>query len=428
MRSTLLTGLDPIRTGVLGNATYLRPDLDACGIRTWPALLSDAGYKTCAIGKMHFYPWEAMMGFQERIICEDKRWIHIDDDYQNYLRSKGLRKLHGNEHDGYQENRGAIVHRHSFEDSWDGFVGNSTVDWLRRCPVDRPFALMVGFPGPHCPYDPSPEYAHLFRPEDMPDPHPEAPGQPPHFREGNIRGNLGTWNGVDYTVFSTEHKKKIRAHYAALVKQIDDLVGRILTALEETGRLEDTVIVFSSDHGDYLGDHGLIGKGTWYESSIKVPLLVRIPSSAGAVVAREPTSIEDITATLLALAGCEVPSYMDSRPLPHVGLPGAAPRDHVFGVLAPGCMAYDGTWKLAKYATGDALLFNVREDPGEQRNRIDDPACRDVARRLDAVLTADLLRSVNRSNAEKAHHTDWEDPAFARGGGAWKRIYPGRVL
>ena len=100
MRSTLLTGVNAIRTGVMGNGQYLRPDLEACGIRTWPSILHDAGYTTSAIGKMHFYPWEAAMGFDHRVVCEDKRWLHIEDDYQKYLNAKGTRKLHGNEHEG----------------------------------------------------------------------------------------------------------------------------------------------------------------------------------------------------------------------------------------------------------------------------------------------------------------------------------------
>ena len=115
MRSSLLTGLNSIRTGVLSNGEYLRPDFEACGIVTWPAMLREMGYHTCSIGKMHFYPWEASMGFDDRIICEDKRWLLVEDDYQKYLNKKGLRKLGGSEHIGYQENRGAGVHQHCYD-------------------------------------------------------------------------------------------------------------------------------------------------------------------------------------------------------------------------------------------------------------------------------------------------------------------------
>ena len=424
MRSALLTGVNAIRTGVMSNDQYLRPDIADCGMRTWPEMLNAAGYMTCAVGKMHFYPWEAPMGFQNRIICEDKRWIHVEDDYDKYLRSKGLRKLHGNEHDGYLENRGAIVHQHAYEDSWDGFVGNEAVRWIREYEGEKPFAMMVGFPGPHCPYDPSPEYADLFSPDDMPDPFPAASNQPTSFREDNIKQYLGPWNGIDYTEFTTAHKKKIRAHYASLVKQIDDKVGAILEVLRETGHYESTVIIFGSDHGDYLGDHGLIGKGTYYESSTKVPLLVQGPDIRTGHVHKGPASLEDVTATLLHFGGCDIPAYMDSRALADLGISGSSARVNVFGFLASGCMSYDGTWKLAKYDNAAAMLFNIERDPKEQNNLIEDPECQGVSHRLDSELTSEILRSITRAHADKNHDTGWEDMAFAQGGGNWNRRYP----
>lgn len=420
-RAVLLTGVNAIRTGVLGNGQFLRPDLAECGMRTWPEHLNEAGYDTAAIGKMHFYPWEISMGFQHRVVCEDKRWLNVEDDYHHHLKKHGLKKFHGNEHEGYQENRGAIVSRLPFEHSWDYFVGEEAARYIRNHNGEKPFAMMVGFPGPHCPYDPSPGYEALYDPEEMPEPAPEAPDQPPQFREANVKGNLGAWNGVDYTEFTLAHKKKIRAHYAGLVKQIDDKVGDILTALRETGQMENTVIIFCSDHGDYLGDHGLIGKGTFYESSIKVPLIVHVPWASKGKVWKGPVSIEDITATMLHFAGCDIPGYFDSIPLPDLGIGGKV-RDRVFGFLAGGCMNYDGEWKLSKYANGVVQLFHVKEDPGEQENCASDPECWSIFRRLDAELTAQMLRSINAAHAEKLVDTTWEDRDFGRGG--WKRRYP----
>ena len=420
-RSVLLSGVNAIRTGVLGNGQFLRPDLGACGMKVWPEHLSEAGYDTAAIGKMHFYPWEMAMGFQHRVICEDKRWLNIEDDYDRHLKAHGLKKFHGNEHAGYQENRGAIVSRLPYEHAWDYFVGEEAARYIRDHDGENPFAMMVGFPGPHCPYDPSPGFEALYRPEDMPEPVPESPDQPPQFRQSNIQGNKGTWNAVDYTEFTTAHKKKIRAHYAGLVKQIDNKVGDILDALESSGQRDNTVIIFCSDHGDYLGDHGLIGKGTYYESSIKVPLIVHLPWANEGRVYEGPVSIEDITATLLHCAGCEIPAYFDSIPLPDLGIE-AQTRDRVYGFLASGCMIYDGVWKLSKYTTGLVQLFNVKEDPGEQINRIDDPDCFKIFRQLDAELTAQTMRSINKAHAEKLVNTSWEDRDFGRGG--WQRTYP----
>jgi arylsulfatase A-like enzyme len=284
--------------------------------------------------------------------------------------------------------------------------------------------MMVGFPGPHCPYDPTEEYLRLFDPEDMPAPVPAAPDMPPDFRQGNINGNRSGWNGVDYSEFTLAHKKKIRAHYAALVKQIDDEIGTMLDALQESGRLENTIIVFCSDHGDYLGDHDLIGKGTFYESSTRVPLLVRMPGAEGGAVYDGVSSIEDITATLLHFGGVQIPGYCDSQPLPELGISGVTPRERIFGFLASGCMNFDGEWKLAKYASGVVQLFNLKEDPQEQHDRSADPMCMEVYRRLDAELTAQMLRSIQAAHGEKFVGSEamWDNESFGREG--WQRTYP----
>ena len=422
-RSLLMTGVNAIRTGVLGNGEFLRPDLEDCGIRTWPQHLADAGYTTAAIGKMHFYPWDLKLGFQYRVAAEDKRWIHIEDDYQRFLKRSGYRKLHGNEHDGYQDGRGAIVNRIPWEYSVDRFVGQETCRFIRELPAEETFAAMVGFPGPHCPYDPNQEFLDGVDESRMPPAIPVSEDDPQHLVAGNVRGNKSEWNGVDYAEFTDAHKRKIRAHYTALVQQIDHEIGDILNVLEETGRLDNTVIIFGSDHGDYLGDHGLIGKGTFLEASTHVPLIVRTPGQNGGRVSTEPASIEDITATLLSLGGVEPPGYMDSKPLPELGIPGSAPRDIVFGFLAGGCMAFDGEWKLIKYASGQTRLYNIPQDPGEQKNRLDER--RDIADRLDAALTTKLFQSLRQSNREKTVDDStglWQSEAFGRL--RWKRRYP----
>lgn len=421
-RASLLTGLNAIRTGVTDNGQWLRPDRRACDLYTWAERLADHGYRTAAVGKMHFYPWDLSMGFHYRVAAEDKRWIHVRDDYYRFLRQHGERKYHGNEHEGYYENKGAIVNRLPLELSVDHFVGVEAERFIRTYGGETPWAMMVGFPGPHCPYDPTPEY-NTFDPAQMPPAIPDS-GHSPLIRQQNIEGNKGAWNGVDHTEFTAAHMVKVRAHYAGLVKAIDDEVGRILQALEESGQLEKTVIIFASDHGDYLGDHGLIGKGTFYESSMHVPLLVRLPQGPAGQETDHLVELTDVTATLMALAGVPIPDFFDSRPLPELGLD-TNPRQRLFGMVSGGWMACDGRYRLAKYSTGEHLLFDLQADPTEQVNRLHDPALAAVRQRLDDDLTQEIMRSLSLANQEKRVYSGnslWSDPNFGHRG--WQRVYP----
>jgi arylsulfatase len=430
-RVSLLTGMNAIKTGVGANGAFLRPDYQDCGMQPWPETLAAAGYHTAAIGKMHFYPWDSSLGFDDRTIAEDKRWLVIQDDYYRFLAARGHRKYHGNEHEGYQENRGAIVSLLPWECYWDHFVGEQAADYLQRYQRDEPLAMMVGFPGPHCPYDPTPEYLKLFDEADMPAAAPEVEGQHPGLRRSCIASNKLPWNGVDYTDFTEPHIRKIRAHYAALVKQIDDEVGRILNALEQRDMLKDTVVLFASDHGDYLGDHGLIGKGTFFEGSTHVPLMAlmpegwdRLPGVAAGTVCDDLVTLTDITATLLEFGGCSRPDHMDARPLPTLGLQELPSRDVITGFLDGAWMAFDGRWKLAKYAHGKAMLFDLAEDPQEQRNLIDDGASARSYRHLDAALVDGMMASIPDSHRDKMVYVQdlSADGDFGRAG--WQRTYP----
>jgi len=430
-RVSLMTGMNAVRTGVLDNRSFLRPDYRQLGLSTWPELLSDVGYQTAALGKMHFYPWEASLGFQHRVVAEDKCWGFIEDDYFHFLARRGFQKTDLANVPEYHSNFGALVSPHPWDCSVDHFVGSETVAWIDQYDDERPFALMVGFPGPHHPYDPSSDYA-TFRPEDMPEPIPAVPedlalmgrpssrlAPPPRPRSWYAMKNEGQPTSDTYQVW--------RAYYAGLVAQIDREVGDIVAALRRKGILEETVILFSSDHGDYLGDHGLSGKDTFYDSGCRVPLLVRQPSMAGATTCSDLVTLTDVTATMLTIAGCEIPPYMDSLPLPGLG-PGEdhGGRDHIASALSSGWALFDGQWKLCKYH-GGSHLFNLRDDPREQRNLARDGRCREVYERLDRQLTAHIVEQLHDTFFPQ--HIDHaiqgansSSPFFGRAG--WDRTYP----
>ena len=425
-RASLLTGRNAIKHGVLTNNYWLRPDLHEAGMHTWPELAAKQGYHTASVGKMHFYPWDARHGFQYRSICEDKRWPLIRDDYAKYLRSRGSRKYEGRELDGYMENKGAAVSRNRWEDSWDRFVGKEAVRFIREHKDDQPFAMMVGFPGPHCPYDPNEEFLDQVDAGAIPDPIPSVADHAPHLKQSNEASNRDEWNGVDLSDATPDQLRRIRHFYATLIKQIDHEVGDIIEALKETGQYDNTVIIFSSDHGEYAGDHGMLGKVSFYESSAHVPLLIHLPWLDQSLVCDDLVTLTDVTATILQLCGATVPDYMeDTRPLPIPGLDAGSARDYIFGMVENGWMIYDGTWKLCRYLRDEPLLFNLPDDPQEQVNRIDTPEGRRAAKELDQIMQNELMKAIIASHCDKIispGNTLWQDPLFGMEG--CPRRYP----
>ena len=249
------------------------------------------------------------MGFEHRIICEDKRWLRIQDDYFHYLAERGHRKYHGNEHDGYQENRGAIVSRLPWDCYWDYFVGEEAARTIREYDGDRPLAMMVGFPGPHCPYDPKTrEFLDRVDEDAMPAAAPDA-GDTPRLREGNVRGNKGDWNGVDYSPCS---RRSTSARSAPTTRpsscRSTTRSDRITAGARDARDARRHGRHLLLRHGDYLGDHGLIGKGQFYEGSCHVPLMVPGSRAAGRADVRRPGDPDGD----VALAGQQVPASSGS--------------------------------------------------------------------------------------------------------------------
>ena len=421
-RTALLTGMGALRNGVTDNLHALRPDYNEAGIRTWPQILSEAGYFTSAVGKMHFYPWDARHGFQHRVACEDKLWARVQDDYHHYLKAHGLRKLERQEYGDYIERRGAAETDVPWEHSWDRFTGREARRFIEGYQGDGPFALMVGFPGPHDPYDPARDFPHRFDPADMPAPIPASDGDPGGLLAAHAR--VRSHMGMDILGWTEPGMRDARAHYAGLVKQIDHEVGEIVESLRARGFLDNTAIVFATDHGDHLGDHGLEGKATFYEASCHIPLLVRPPGGSEPSVEEGLVELRDITATMLDLAGCEMPAYMDSQPLPGLGLSEREPRRRIFGALTKGWMAFDGRWKLCKYSDREALLFDLESDPTEERDLAGDPAYADVYRRLDAELTGEVMEATALGLHDRmvAPHSLSLSDDFGREGWGWR--YP----
>lgn len=372
MRAAMMSGLWPSTSGAMGNSHWLDPS-----IPVWPALVGGFGQrpdgrKTAAIGKMHFHPWDARNGFLERISAEDKRHTYLPDDYSKFLLAHGRRQWHPTEKPGYFEHLQASVTPAPKRFHVDGFVGDRAAEWLSQQATSGPFAAWVSFPGPHDPYDPPEEMASLYY--DAPIPAPvgspaELATKPRSQRRRNHASKESVQYQIDPSEATPEQIRRWRAHYYANITLIDEGIGKILAALEESGALAHTLIVFTSDHGDALGDHGLAYKSFYYESMAHVPLIVRGPGVAAGRRCASLVSTLDLVPLFYRACDVQAPRIVQGVDLwPALVDPSVVVRDAVFSENMGSAMVFDGRWKLVQYADGDLELYDLLVDPHELTN------------------------------------------------------------
>lgn len=383
-RASIMCGQYPAVTGVLGNGNWL-PD----HVLTWPSLIGQTGRKTAGIGKMHFNPWDSLQGFDERIMAEDKRHTYLPDHHVQFLAAHGLERLHPTTLPGYYENLGASVTPRDKKFHVDGFVGDQAAHWLEQNGKD-PFAIWVSFPGPHDPYDPPSSMADLYADAPIPDPvgsPEELINKPPAQRNRGAGSLSNSMFRLDLSKATNEHYKKWREHYYANITLIDEGIGKMLSALETHGVLDDTLIIFTSDHGDALGDHGLPFKGFFYDCMSRVPLIIRGPDVP--VNQRSTALVSTLDLVPLFYNACEAkaPNTLqgeDIRPL--FQDPKSQIREAAFSEIGGRTMVRTQNYKYAHYADGSAELYDLERDPNEIDNRAGDTHYSDIEHRLKNLL------------------------------------------
>lgn len=401
-RASLFTGLYPHSTGILKNADLWR--------HSWMEQFADAGYHTVNVGKMHTWPMNTPCGFRERYNVENKdRYLegrYYFDEWDRALAANGLVKQQRETYrsrDDYNDSLGAFdwelpEHLHS-----DMFVGGMAAWWVDTYPTTEPLFLQVGFPGPHPPYDPTTKYSADYMDRDIPiDPvlQSDLDGQPAPFKAMRVHNAKVDHDSVVHQLEpSPEARFKQRAYYLANVTMIDQKVGELIEALDRKGYLDNSIIVFTSDHGDCLGDHGHSQKWTMYEQITNVPMIVWSPGRVAAGHKVDAiTQQMDIVPALMTYAGIEVPEIMETKSA-QAALEGKPweDRDYVYceqsrdGILQETefmTMVRSKDWKLVHFLGEDfGQLFDLNADPGELENKWDDPACAGIKREmLDHLL------------------------------------------
>jgi len=382
-RASLFSGLYPHNTGVLRN--------DDKWTHSWVPMLADAGYRCVNIGKMHTSPFEAPLGFHERHVVENKDRAHPKlpfymDNWDKALwaggHTKPTRQTYCHRAD-YRDRLGAFVWELPEKLHPDVFVAQTAKHWIDVYDGDEPFFLEIGIPGPHPPYDPTAGALALYEDKDLPEPinNYDLDTQPHALRELRKNHIDNDHDAVVHLAEPTaEQTRRQRAHYYANITMIDEQIGELIDALEKRGVADNTVIIFTSDHGDNLNDHGHSQKWNMFEAAIRVPAVVYDPREAtGARQSNDLVSLFDFGPTILELAGVTPPSWMEAKSLLPYFKPDAQPiREAVFAELADDMvlqhcefmtMIRKEHWKLV-YILGseEGQLFNLDADPNEINN------------------------------------------------------------
>ncbi|MFW6060082.1 MAG: sulfatase [Phycisphaeraceae bacterium] len=395
-RIALATGKQITRVGALSNGAYL-----PLSAPTYYQRLRDHGYYVGCVGKLDLakpdryngirgdrpitYAW----GFTHPIECEGKMhaggYSEPIGPYTAHLHERGLLQKFHEDYKQRSMTGWAIDTRDSVlptEDFEDAYIGRRAAEWIADIPDDFPFHLFVSFVGPHDPFDPPTEYAERYRGADMPEPIPPAGEDKPE----SIRRKA---EALEHAGRTPEQIAEARRQYSAAVEQIDDEVGRMIGALEQRGMLENTYIIFSSDHGEMLGDHGLYTKSVPFEAAAHVPLIIAGPGIPAGRTSDAMVELIDLNPTICDLAGVEPAPSLDARSLaPVLREEANEHRSEVLSMLMGFQFVCDGRHKLIQYVNAGNALYDIEQDPAEQRNVVDEHP--DVARRLGQRLNQRL--------------------------------------
>ncbi|MBL6928691.1 MAG: sulfatase-like hydrolase/transferase [Rhodospirillales bacterium] len=421
-RATMLTGRYPVAHQVHRNGNRRFPAHEVLVTK----MLADAGYDCGLAGKLHL----SAAGKMEERVDDGYRvfhWSHHPTPdypkghaYDDWLRDeKGVDPIEL--FDGLGGFCGAGVPAELHQTTWCSEMAIRFIEEKRD--ADQPWLFSANPFDPHPPFDPPQEYLDRYDPAALP---------PPLFRDSDIERQKA-FRGIDqqaveainpnkplreggsgeasreslaYTAPDDFDGRQVKAAYYGMIELIDREFGRIVDALRDSGQLDNTIILFHSDHGELLGDHGLIYKGCrFFEGLVHVPLIAAWPGRIGeGVVSDALVELVDLAPTLLDAAGMDIPENMQGKSLRPLLCGEADPgyhKDHVisqfYDALAQpdgshGTMYRDQRYKMAVYHGHNVgELYDLENDPGEFDNMWDDPASRDLKceilhRHLDAMM------------------------------------------
>lgn len=394
-RYSLLSGRYVHDHGGSSNRCTLRSEIE-----TYPKILRQGGYRTAAAGKMHFTPTYLDVGFDRMVLSEQDGEGRWDDDYHRELMAHDLvdfndledqrREYRAQARSEYWQHCGALASNLPREFHSTEWIARQALQILDGWGPEGNL-LMVGFIKPHHPFDPPEELKDLYDPAAL----TLLPGWTPGCAAHDLALNKGYF---PHDKIDEAQLRRAMAYYYATIEHVDMQIGRMIDLLRHKGVLDNTLIVYTSDHGEYLGSHHLLLKGGYmYDPLVRVPLIIRCPGAARGGVSKNLVSLVDVPTTVLHQAGLAPDPAMQGLNLGDED----AGREMVFAESARGSQVMVRTADR-KLILGDTpqvrLFFDLKDDPLEMRNHIEDTAYGEEVAVLTQALEA-WRRPVPREEA-----------------------------
>lgn len=385
-RSSLISGLYPHNYDIWTNNRfwYMPPEM-APMFRD----IGNAGYATAQIGKLDWYRGKVWgqefkneheylkaIGLDHYNSFQNEYGEVLPGSYQEFKKTEGFAENQKKETEHWHENGEFCVVPSHVEPSQhvDSFVGMRSAEFIEKQPLDKPFCLVAGFPGPHQPFDAPGKYASMYDPAKI-KLYPNVPDQ--------------IWYKK---AWGRDEMDQITANYYGKISLIDDAVGRLIQALEKRGTPDSTVIIFTADHGELTGAHGQMGKNQFYDESARVPLLIRWPKRIKPGQKTDAlVQMFDVYPTIVeAVGGSLTGGHFAKSFLPVAEGREKKIRDAVFceyGLQTLGFMVRTERykWFLPSKQSEDESLFDMQNDPYEMNNLINSPQAESIMAQIKGI-------------------------------------------
>ena len=426
-RFAFMSGQLPSQIGAYDNAAEFQ-----ASVPTFAHYLRKAGYYTCLAGKMHFIGPDQLHGFEERLTTDiypaDFGWTPSWARQRDRVAGKTMPTEGGVSGIETVTDAGPVARSLQLDyDEEVAYRATQKIFDLARRPDGRPFLLVVSFTQPHDPFVVTREFWDLYSDGEIPA--PTVAANHPALRDVHAERLNGIYN-FDAANRDAELVRRARRGYYGMIAYVDRKIGELNAALESAG-LGDSVKFICSDHGEMLGERGMWFKKTFYEPSMRVPIIAHWPSHFEPRRVATPVSLVDLLPTFVELAGGSEASLIEpiqGRSLGSLLRGESEIRDPVFGehfdggITAPRFMVRKGDYKLTLSAEFPAQFYDLANDPLELNNRAGDPALSTVERDLASAAAVtwnfdELARAIEASQRRRrflidalgaGKHTYWD--------------------